>query len=83
MATVKMISEEAAPERVKEIYADIKSKLGIDFVPNLYKVMASRPGYLEANWKKVNAVMVDPGKLDRLTKEIVAVAVSAVHGCRY
>jgi AhpD family alkylhydroperoxidase len=31
----------------------------------------------------VKAVMAEPGKLDRLTKEIIAVAVSAVSGCRY
>ena len=39
--------------------------------------------YLEANWNKVKAVMVRQGKLDRLTKEIIAVAVSAVNGCGY
>lgn len=39
--------------------------------------------YLEANWNKVKAVMFASGKLDRLTKEIMAVAVSAVQGCRY
>lgn len=83
MASVTMISEEEATGRVEEIYAEIKSQLGIDFVPNLYKVMASKPSFLEANWKKVSAVMVEPGKLDRLTKEMIAVAVSAVHGCRY
>lgn len=78
-----MISEEAATGRVKEVYGEIKSTLGIDFVPNLYKVMASKPGYLEANWNKVKTVMIEPGKLDRLTKEIIAVAVSAVMGCEY
>jgi alkylhydroperoxidase/carboxymuconolactone decarboxylase family protein YurZ len=45
--------------------------------------MASKPDYLEANWNKVKAVMIDPGKLDRLTKEIIAVAVSSVLGCEY
>ena len=83
MASIKMVSEEEASGKVKEVYEDIKSLLGIDFVPNLYKVMASKPGYLEANWNKVKAVMVAPGKLDRLTKEIIAVAVSAVLGCGY
>ena len=52
-------------------------------MPNLYKVMASNPVYLEANWNKVKAVMFPSGRLDRLTKEIIAVAVSAVQGCRY
>ena len=83
MASIKMVPEEDAVGRVQEIYEEIKSQLGIDFVPNLYKVMASKPGYLEANWSKVKAVMVEPGKLDRLTKEIIAVTVSAVLGCEY
>jgi alkylhydroperoxidase/carboxymuconolactone decarboxylase family protein YurZ len=83
MASIKMIPEEEATGKVKEVYAEIKTQLGIDFVPNLYKVMASKPGYLEANWNKVKAVMVETGKLDRMTKEIIAVAVSAVLGCGY
>jgi len=83
MASAKMIPEEEATGRVKEIYGEIRSRLGIDFVPNLYKVMAPNPGYLEANWNKVKAVMVEEGQLDRLTKEVIAVAVSAVCGCKY
>lgn len=83
MASVKMISEEEATGHVKQIYEEIKSQLGTDFVPNLYKVMATKPGYLEANWNKVKTVMIEPGKLDRLTKEIIAVAVSAMNSCDY
>ncbi len=49
----------------------------------MYKVMAPNPAYLEANWNKIQAVMKRPGKLDPLTKEIIAVAVSAVSGCKY
>jgi len=45
--------------------------------------MVSKPGYLEANWNKVKTVMIEPGKLDRLTKEIIVLAVSAVMGCEY
>jgi alkylhydroperoxidase/carboxymuconolactone decarboxylase family protein YurZ len=78
-----MISEEEASGKVKQIYEEIRSRLGIDFVPNLYKVMASKPDYLEDNWDKVKTVMIEPGKLNRLTKEIIAVAVSAVNGCDY
>ncbi len=74
------MSEEEAIGKTKEIYQDIKEMLGIDFVPNMYKFMASKPSYLETNWNKIKAVMKGPGKLDRLTKEIIAVAVSAVIG---
>ena len=83
MSSIKMIAEEEARGRVKEVYEVIKTQLGIDFVPNLYKMMAAKPAYLEANWNKVKTVMVETGKLDRLTKEIIAVAVSAVLGCGY
>ena len=83
MAVTKMVSEDEATGRVKDVYDDIRNTFGIDFVPNLYKVMAPSPAYLEANWNKVKTVMIEPGKLDRLTKEIIAVAVSAVNACDY
>ncbi len=83
MAAIKLIPEDEATGKVKVIYDDIMTQLGIDFVPNLYKSMAAKPDYLEANWNKVKAVMVKEGKLDRLTKEIIAVAVSAVNACDY
>jgi len=83
MASIRLIPEEEATGKVKEIYEEIKSKLEIDFVPNLYKSMAVKPSFLEANWNKVKAVMIEPGKLDRFTKETIAVVVSAVLGSQY
>ena len=83
MAAIAMVPESEATGEVAAIYADIKATLGIDFVPNLYRVMAPKPGFLAANWAKTKAVMVAPGRLDRLTREIIAVAVSAVNSCVY
>ena len=82
MPPITMIAEEEATGKVKEIYEDIKERLGIDFVPNLYRSMSAKPEYLEINWNKSQLVM-GPGKLDKLTKEIIAVAVSVVNGCDY
>ncbi len=82
MSVVNMISEDDANGRVAEIYEEIKSSLGTDFVPNLYKLMAVNPSYLEANWNKVQAIS-NSTKLDSLTKEVIAVAVSSVMGCEY
>jgi hypothetical protein len=70
MASIKMIAEDAATGKVRTVYEDIRATLGLDFVPNLYKVMAAKPDYLETTWNKTKAIMVAPGKLDRLTKEI-------------
>jgi hypothetical protein len=40
MSSIKMVAEQDAAGRVKEIYEDIKDTLGIDFVPNMYRAMA-------------------------------------------
>jgi alkylhydroperoxidase family enzyme len=83
MASVKLVPEEDATGKVKLLYDEIKAKFGTDFVPNLYRAMASNPEYLEANWRKDQAIMSESKRLDPLTKEIIAVAVSAVNGCHY
>ena len=44
--------------------------------------MAAKPEYLEANWNRSQLIM-KPGKLDKFTKEIIALAVSAANGCDY
>ena len=83
MTSIEMVSEEDATGIVAEIYEDIRTTLGVDFVPNMYRVMAVKPSFLELKWNSIKGVMSHDGKLDRLTKEIIAVAVSAVSGCRY
>ncbi len=83
MASIKMIDENNASGKVKEIYDEIKKSLGIDFVPNLYKVMAHNPDYLEVNWNKSKTVMHQNGKLDAVTKEAIAIAVATTMGCDY
>lgn len=82
MTSVKMIEPEEAAGKVKEIYQEIMDQFGIDFVPNMYKVMGHKPDFLESQWRKTQVVM-RAEKLDKLTKEIIAVAVSAVSGCDY
>lgn len=83
MSSIGMIAESEATGKIRAIFEDIRLSLGLDFVPNMYRAMAVKPDFLEANWNKIKAVMQSPGKLDALTKEIIAVAVSAVMGCRY
>ena len=48
----------------------------------MYKVMANKPAYLELHWKKNQAVM-KAQRLDRLTKDVIALSVSLVMGCDY
>ena len=47
MASIRLVPEDEAVGQVKAIYQEIKQQFGIDFVPSLYRVMATNPSYLE------------------------------------
>ena len=81
-ATVRLVEEAVASPRVRTVYDDIKATKQIDFVPNFWKTLAIHPPLLEETWGRLKAVMA-PGRLDALTKEMIALAVSATNGCRY
>lgn len=82
MATVPYVDEATADGDVSAIYQEIRTTFGLPFVPNLFKVMAHHPAYLRASWERVKVVM-GPGLIERKTKEMIAVAVSAANGCDY
>jgi alkylhydroperoxidase/carboxymuconolactone decarboxylase family protein YurZ len=82
MALLHMVSEQEATGKVKEVYEDIKATKQIDFVPKFWQALAQNPDHLEATWRKLSVVM-KPGKLDRVTKEMIALAVSIVNNCEY
>lgn len=82
MTTVTLIDEQNATGEVGQGCAEIRSVFGLSFVPNMFKVMAHNPSYLKASWERVKVVM-RPGLINCKTKEMIAVAVSAVNGCGY
>ena len=82
MALYHCVSPENATGKVKEVYEDIMATKEIDFVPNIWQALSNNPDHLEATWQKLKTVM-KPGKLDLLTKEIIAMAVSITNNCTY
>lgn len=82
MTTISMPDENQVSAEVGEVFADIRRTFGMPFVPNLFKVMAHNPAYLRASWERVKIIM-GPGLIERKTKEMIAVAVSATNGCDY
>ena len=50
--------------------------------PDIWRALATHPEHLQLCWARLKAIM-RPGKLDLLTKEIIAVAVSVTNSCRY
>jgi AhpD family alkylhydroperoxidase len=82
MPTVKLVPEDSTDPVVAEVFADIKATKNIDFIPAIWRALATHPQHLELCWTRLKAIM-SPGKLDVLTKEIIALAVSATNGCNY
>ena len=82
MPTMPLIDETTTDARVRAVFDDIKATKKIDRVPDLWRALANHPEHLELCWSRLKAIM-RPGMVDLLTKEIIALAVSATNGCRY
>ncbi len=88
IATVRPIEESEATGRVAAVFADIKATKQIDFVPNFWRILATNADHLELVWTRLKSLMHPEaagraGRLDPLTREIIALAVSATNGCAY
>ena len=83
IASVKGVETRDATGTVATIFEEIKTALGIDFVPNMYRALAVNPDALERTWGNVQSIMGEDGKLGRRTKDIVALTVSIMSGCDY
>ncbi len=87
-STVRLVDEKTASGKVAEIFKDIKKTKNLEFVPNFWRALATSPGQLELVWTHLKALM-HPEALNRksqlhpLTREIIALAVSATNGCSY
>jgi uncharacterized peroxidase-related enzyme len=85
MATVKLWSDEeaAAVPAVKAVFDDIRATRKSEFVNNFWRALANQPALLERTWASIKQVMVAPGALDPLTKELIYIAVSMANSCSY
>ena len=83
MPTVRLVDENDHNHIVQKIFADIKETKKIDFVPAIWRALATHPQHLELCWTRLKAIMQPGRKIDLLTKEIIALAVSVTNSCRY
>src|SRR5277367_1753737 len=85
MPTVKLLTntEVAANPRIQAVFDDIRATRKSDFVNNFWRALANQPGLLERTWASVKQVMIEPGVLDPLTKELVYIAISTANSCSY
>jgi AhpD family alkylhydroperoxidase len=82
MPLAPLLTDEAAGDRARAVFDDIRRTRKSDYVNNIWRALANDPAQLEMTWAQVKQVMA-PGALDPLVKELVYVAVSAVNNCAY
>jgi AhpD family alkylhydroperoxidase len=88
IATVRPVDEREATGTVAAIFDDIKRTKNIDFVPALWRTIATNPALLQLVWTNLKTLMHPEAvgrnaRLDPKTREIIALAVSATNGCPY
>ncbi len=85
MATVKLWTDEqvSANPRIRAVFDEIRSTRKSDFVNNFWRALANQPALLERTWSSIKEVMIEPGALDPLTKELIYIAVSTMNSCSY
>lgn len=87
-ATVGLVAEDQASDEVAAIFADIRRTKSLDTVPNFWRTLATNAQLLRAVWQNLKTWMHPEAcgrssRLDPLTREIIALAVSATNGCSY
>ena len=82
MATRKLISDEDASQEVRAVFDDIRKTRGTDFINNMWRILAHDPRKLKAVWEELKIVM-GPGEIDPLVKEMIYIAVSTANNCEY
>src|SRR3984957_1968700 len=85
MATVNLWTDEEvlADARVTAVFDEIRFIRKSDFVNNFWRALANQPTLLERTWSSIKEVMIEPGSLDPLTKELIYIAVSTLNSCSY
>ncbi|GAA5078978.1 carboxymuconolactone decarboxylase family protein [Roseibacterium beibuensis] len=82
MGTVPLLSDEELSPEAAEVFAEIRALRGTDYVNNFWRAMAHDPARLREIWDRLK-VLMGPGELDPLTKEMIYVAVSVANACQY
>lgn len=82
MGTVALLSDTEVSAEALAVFNDIRAVRGTDYVNNFWRALAHDPALLKATWERLKVVMA-PGALDPLVKEMIYVAVSTANGCSY
>ena len=83
MALVKMANYADASPEAREVFDDIMSTRETDYINHIWRALAVHPPMLKRFWGQMKEIMIEPSRLDPLTKELIYLAVSITNDCTY
>lgn len=78
-----LIEYSDSSDEVRAVYDDIRATRQTDYINNFWKALANHPPTLQRTWETLKEVMVSPGEIDPLMRELIYIAVSVTNGCEY
>jgi uncharacterized peroxidase-related enzyme len=81
MAWIKVIEENYATGKIKEIYAEITKKRGK--LSNIMKAQSLKPESMKAHMEMYLSIMFEKSNIPRSDRELIAVVVSSLNQCEY
>ena len=81
-ARVSIVQESEASGETKALYEEIRAFFGFPFVPDVMKLVSTRPDFLRVMFEGYKA-MFGGGHLPRQVKEMIATVVSKTNSCSY
>jgi len=82
MSTIPLVDEREAGPEARAVFDDIRKTRDTDYINNFWLALANDPATLKRIWEGLKVVMA-PGALDPLTKEMIYLAISISNGCAY
>lgn len=79
---IRLVQESEASGETKALYDDIRSFFGFPMVPDVMKLVSTRPDFLRVMFEGYKA-MFGGGHLPRPVKEMIATVVSKTNSCSY
>ena len=79
---VPLIDEKDAHGRLAELYDEVKKATGLPFVPDMFRLLSTRPDLLEGVVAGYKGMFIT-GIMPRQTRELIAAWTSKVNQCPY
>ena len=79
---IRIVHESQASGETRELYDEIQGFMGLPFVPDIMKLVSTRPDFLR-NFFEMYKSMFGGGHLPRPVKEMIATVVSQANSCSY